>query len=127
MVLATDIVVIQRLDIHARSAHIGTDETDARIVGIVVKLGVLPCDRALRGEIGRRVVIIHGTNGHYATQPAWIRRLVGVEIRRRTTGRHTHVVRDGAVKLDVALIASAHQTDDARVQNGFTRTAQCVP
>ena len=38
-------LIIQRLDVNTGSAHIGTDEADTRLVGIVAKLSVLPSDR----------------------------------------------------------------------------------
>ena len=38
---------VQRNDVDARSAHVGTDEADARVVGIVAKFGILPSHRTM--------------------------------------------------------------------------------
>ena len=40
-------LVVNRLNVNTRGAHIGTNEADARVVGIVSELSVGPSDRAL--------------------------------------------------------------------------------
>ena len=105
--------VVQRLDVDTRGAHIGTDEADAWVVGIVAKLSVAPCDRAARSEIGRRVIVINSTNTHRAGQVAGVLALDFIHIRRRAAARHTHVVGNRILPCAIAFVAccnSGHHT-----------------
>ena len=117
-------LVIDRLDVDTRGAHVGADEADARVVGIVAKLGVAPSDGAMRGEIGGVVVVVDGTDTHRAALLTRILVLHRIYIRRRAAAWHAHVVRDGELPLAVAFVTGSDGGHHTGIQGSLAGVAK---
>ena len=117
-------MIVQRLDVDTRGADIGTDEADARIIGVVAKLGVGPSDRTARSEIGSSIVVVDGADAHRAGQVARVLALHLIHIGRRAASRDAHIVGNRCLPHLVTLIASGDGGHHTRIQGCNTHMAQ---